>query len=107
MVKNSFEFSKEVCGQNPEYNASLDVQSIFTKIPLKKTIKICCDSLYKNQELLPNFSKNQFDKLLRAALSSNYFLFDGNIYQQIDGVAMGSHFGPSLANAFLACYEQI
>ena len=34
-------------------------------------------------------------------------MFDGIIYQQIDGVAMGSPLGPSLANAFLAHYEQI
>ena len=74
---------------------------------MEKTIKICCVSLYKNQELLSNFSENQFEKPLSAALSNNYFLFNGNIYQQVDGVAMGSPFGPSLANAFLARYEQI
>ena len=87
-VKNSFEFSKEICEQNPEYfMASLDVESLFTNIPLEETIKICFDSLYKNQELLCNISKNQCEKLLRAAFSNNYFLFDGIIYQQVDGVA--------------------
>ena len=54
-----------------------------------------------------NINKNQFEKLLRAALSKNYFLFNGSIYQQTDGVAMGSPPGPSLANAFLAHYEQV
>ena len=34
-------------------------------------------------------------------------LFDNIIYQQVDGVAMGSPLGPSLANAFVAHYEQI
>ena len=34
-------------------------------------------------------------------------MFDGIIYEQIDGVAMGSPLGPSLANDFLAHYEQI
>ena len=107
-VKNGFEFSKEICEQNPDYfMASLDVEFLFTNIPLEETIKICCDSLYKNQELLCNISKSQFEKILRAALSSNYFLFDGSIYQQIDGVAMGSSLGLSLAKAFLALYEQI
>ena len=101
-VKYSFEFSKEICEPNPEYfMASLDVESLFTNIPLEETIKICCDSLYKNQELLCNISKNQFEKLLRAILSNNYFLFDGIIYEQIDGVAMVSLLGPSLINAFL------
>ena len=58
-AKNSFEFSKEICEQNPEYfSASLDVESLFTNMPLEETIKICCDSLYENQELLCNISKN-------------------------------------------------
>ena len=87
--------------------ASLDIESLFTNIPLEETIKICCDSLYKNRELLFNISKNQFEKLLRAAFSNSYFLFGGIIYEQIDVVAMGSPLGPSLANAFLAHYEQI
>ena len=73
---------------------------------MEETIKICCDSLYKNRELLSNISKNQFEKLLRPALCSNCFFFDGIVYQQVDGVAMGSPLGPSLANAFLAHYEQ-
>ena len=60
-------------------------------------IKSCCVTSVKIS--LRNF--------LRAALSNNYFLFDGIIYQQIDGAAMGSPLGPSLANAFLAHYEQI
>ena len=87
--------------------ASLNVVSLFTNIPLKETIKICCDSLYKYQQLLCNISENQFKKLFRALLSNNYSLFDGIIYQQTDGVAMGPPLGPSLANAFLAHYEQI
>ena len=102
-----FEFSKEICGQNPEYfMTSLDVESLFTNIPLEEIIKICCESLNKNQELLCNISKNQFEKLLRAALSNNYFLFDSITNQQVDGITMGSPLGPSLAYA-LAHYEQI
>ena len=102
-VKNSFEFSKEICEQNPEYfMASLDVESLFINIPLKETIKICCDSPYKNQEMLCNISKNQFEKLLRAAHRNNCFLFEVTVYQQVDRVAMASPLRPSLANAFLA-----
>ena len=100
-------FSKEICEQNSKYFvASLDVECLFTNIPLEETIKICCDSLYKNQELLSNINKNQFGKLLRAALWNNYFLFDGILYQRVEGVTMGSPLSPSLASAFLA-HEQI
>ena len=87
--------------------ASLDVESLSTNIPLEETIKICCDSLYKNQELLSNINKNQFRKLLRAPLCNNFFLFDGIVYQQVYGVAMGYPLDPSLANAFLVHYEKI
>ena len=87
--------------------ASLDFESLSTNILFEETIKICYDSLYKNQELLSNINKNQFEKLLRTALCSNYFLFDGIVYQQVDGVAIGSPLSPRLANALLAHYEQI
>ena len=86
---------------------SLDIESLFTNIHLEITIKIYCDSLYKNHKLLSNINKNQFEKLLRVALCSNYFLLDGIAYQQVDDVAMGSPWGPSLANAFLTHYKQI
>ena len=73
---------------------SLNVESFFTNIPLEETIKICCDPLYRNQELLSNITKNQFKKLLRAVLCNNYFLFDGIVYKQVDGGSHGFPFGP-------------
>ena len=55
--------------------ASLDVESLFTNIPFEETIKIFCDSLYKNQELLSNISKNQFEKRLKTcALQQLFFV---------------------------------
>ena len=89
------------------FMTSLDVDSFFTNIPLEETIKTCCYSLRKNKELLSNINKNQFEKLLSAALCNNYFLFDGIIYQKVDGVAIRSPLGPSLANAFLAHCKQL
>ena len=45
-VENNFEFSKEICEQNSEcFMASLDIEPLFTNIPLEETINICCDSL--------------------------------------------------------------
>ena len=38
---------------------------------------------------------------------NDHLLFDGIVYQQVGGVAVGSPVGPSLANAFLAHYKQI
>ena len=76
---------------------SPDLESLFIDIPLEETIKICCDSLYKNQKLLSNINKNQSEKCLKTAICNNRFLFDGIVYQQVN--MDGSHgfpFGPKL-----------
>ena len=107
-IKNSFEFAKEFIEQDSGlYMASLDVESIFTNIPLEETINISCDFLFSNEAKINNFNRNNFEKLFRMALQNNFFNFDGKIYKQTDGVAMGSLLGPSLANAFLCFHEQI
>ena len=107
-IKNSFEFAKEVIEQDSGlYMASLDVESLFTNIPLEETINISCDSLFSNEAKINNFNRNDFEKLFRMALQNNFFNFDGKIYKQTDGVAMGSPLGSSLANAFLSFHEQI
>ena len=36
----------------------------------------------------------------------SYFIFNGLLYKQIDGVAMGSPLGPSLANTFMSYHEK-
>ena len=41
-IKYSFVFTEKIIEQNSEYSmGSLDVDSIFTKIPLEETINIC------------------------------------------------------------------
>ena len=76
-IKNSFEFAKDVIEQDSGlYMASLDVESLFTNIPLEETINISCDSLFSNEIKINNFSRNDFEKLFRMALQNN-FNFDG------------------------------
>ena len=41
-LKDSFEFAKVICEQNSDlYMASLDVDSLFTNVPLDETSGIC------------------------------------------------------------------
>jgi len=44
--------------------------------------------------------------LLRAATKDQLFTFNGQLYEQIDGVAMGSPLGPPLANVFMCSNEE-
>ena len=46
-------------------------------------------------------------ELLHLCTKNVYFTFDGEIYIQIDGVAMGSPLGPVLANIVLVELEKI
>ena len=46
-VKDSFSFYKEMHQQDPNLHmASFDMQSLFTNIPLDKTINICVDLVF-------------------------------------------------------------
>ena len=107
-ILNSFSFNKEVLQQDPSLvMGSLDVDALFTSIPLNETIRISVDELFKNQNSVGNFTKKEFKTLLDLACKNALFIFDDTYYHQIDGVAMGSPLGPRLANVFMNYYEQI
>ena len=68
---------------------------------------MCCDSLFSNYAKVNNTNRIDFEKLLRAALQNNFFSFEGKISKQIDGAAVGSPLGLTLANTFLCLQEKI
>ena len=82
-----------------------DVASLFTNIPLEKTIQICLDTYRDEQIEQPSLTEMLLKKLLLKATSDVEFGFDGIMYWQIDGVAMGSPLGPVLANIFMGYCE--
>ena len=86
--------------------ASLVVDSLFTNIPLDETINICTESIFNECDTVEGLNKSEFKELLSLATKESYFIFNELLYKQIDGVAMGSPLGPTLANAFLCFYEK-
>ena len=56
--------------------------------------------------IINGIKKAEFQHLLRLATKESLFIFDGEIYSQTDGVAMGSPLGPTLANIFLCFHEK-
>ena len=85
---------------------SFDFESLFTNIPLDETIKICAERVFQQKKKVKGLLKRHFIKLLTFATKSSCFIFNGVYYCQIDGVAMGSPLGPTLANLFLAYHEE-
>ena len=85
--------------------ASLDVDSLFTNVPLDETIEICVNELFKSSQTVSGLNKQQVLEMLSLTTKENVILFDGKYYSQIDGVAMGSPLGPTFANIFLCHHE--
>ena len=77
--------------------ASLDVESLFINIPLQETIDLCVDLLFNNKPNIDGLTKTDFHELLSITISESLVLFNNEYYKQIDGVAMGSPFGPTFA----------
>ena len=73
---------------------------------MEETIEICTHKLFKESETVEGLNKSEFKELLFLATKDSHFIFDGTFYKQNNGVAMGSHLGPTLANAFLAYHEK-
>ena len=80
----------------------LDVCSLFTNVPLDKTIQIFLTKLYSLPDP-PTLPRTVLEDLLEFATKKSHFIFDGQYY---DGVAMGSPLGPVLANIFMCHFEE-
>ena len=106
-IKDSFAFAKEILDEGSSlFMASLDVDSLFTNIPLDETINICTEYIFNESDTVEGLNKSEFKELLSLATKESYFIFNELLYKQIDGVAMGSPLGPTLANAILCFYEK-
>ena len=82
-----------------------DDTSLFTNIPLSKAIDIAIYLMFESSPDI-KFTKRELQKLFRITTSEIHFTFNGSIYDQIDGVAMGSPLAPIVANLFMVFHEQ-
>ena len=110
VVSDSFQFCDVLreygVVQEDAFMCSFDVKNLFTNVPIDETIQICLDNLYRSQDIKPpSIDKCLLMKLLVKSTSAFECSFNGRMYRQIDGVAMGSPLGPVLANIFLGYCE--
>ena len=80
---------------------TLDVVSLFTNVPLAKTINIILKRVYSEELDTTNLTKRTMKRVLKDACSKTAFTFSDKIHKQIGGVLMRSPFGPLLANVFM------
>ena len=72
-VTDSFHIAEKSCKQDPNlYTASLDVDSLFTDIPLYEAADVCIDSLCNNNENTPKITKDVYRDLVNAAPKNSF-----------------------------------
>ena len=83
---------------------SYDISNMYTNIPIEKTLNIIKENLEKQNKIHKN-EINELINLLKIVLQYNYFQFNGKIYQQNQGLTMGSPLSGLLANIYLNYLE--
>ena len=108
-----FQFSQDI--RNTSIDAdhmlvSYDVTALFTNAPAHETITILVEKAFSdnwfNDTYDLNLSKDQLRELLELAATNQLFQLNGMLYEQVDGVAMGSPLGPLLVNTFMCSIEE-
>nr|VZI15882.1 unnamed protein product [Spirometra erinaceieuropaei] len=105
--RDTFEFIDDIkdLNVNGMVMFSLDVSSLFTNVPVTETVDYICDFLSASQQEIGLPTKALKELLLKCTLNVQ-FLFDNQLYRQVDGVAMGSPLGPLLADVFMGKLER-
>ncbi|KAA3680386.1 uncharacterized protein DEA37_0014864 [Paragonimus westermani] len=106
-IKDSFELISDLDRINlaNELMCSIDVQSLFTNVPLHETIDYICELVEMSHTSLP-LPTDILKETLLLCTENVSFRFLEQSYRQIDGVAMGSPLGPIIADFFMLKIEQ-
>ena len=100
----------KLCNTCEQYNninvPYKDVKSLFTYVPLDFTIDVILRRIYNENEVHTNIKRSEMKELLLLCTKNVHFTFNNDIYQQCDGVAMGSPLGPVIAGIFMVELER-
>ena len=112
-ISDIFQFSEEIqhlqIGDS-DFLVLHDVTALFSNVPLEETIQILSTKAFNanwfNNTHNLNICEGDLIELLTIATKDQLFQFNGDLYEQIDGVAMGSPLGPLMANTFMCSIEE-
>jgi hypothetical protein len=97
-IKDSNEFIKIMRNEKVKLEdilISFDFVFIFTKIPLDEAIQV-----------VKEVTNLETTKLVEICLCSTFFSYQGEFYEQINDVAMGSPLSPIIANIFMENFKK-
>lgn len=109
-VNDIFQFASETQRRlvnEDDVLVSHDVTALFTNVPVSEAIQILAHKAFHdnwfNRTYDLQLDKEDLVELLEVSVKSQ---FDGELYEQTDGVAMGSPLGSLLANTFMYSLER-
>ena len=86
---------------------SFDVCSLFTNVPLSRTINIILKRIYHEKLIDTSLKRRTLKKLIKDTCQKTVFSCNNQLYEQIDGVSMGSSMGPVLASIIMTEFEKL
>ena len=84
---------------------SFDVVSLFTHVPLQRTIKVILKRVFDENQIQTDLKKATLRKLIKDTCTKTVFSCNDQLFEQVDGVSMGSSMGPLLANIIMTELE--
>ena len=85
---------------------SLDVVSLFTNVPLRKTVNISLKLVYSKKLINTSLSKRSLKRSILDTCQKTTLSFNNKLYEQIDRISMGGSLGPVLANIIMTEFEK-
>ena len=80
---------------------SLDVKSLSANVPLNEAIDIILRKVYHENKIVANILTSMLKDLFYLCTKHVHFKFNGEIYIQCDGVAMGPPLKPLFSKIFM------
>ena len=110
-VTNSAHFVSTISSEtirDNEIMVSFDVESLFTNVPIDAAVQAALQRLENDPSLADRttLTPAQIADLLTFVLRSTYFQYNGSIYEQKDGAAMGSPVSAVIANLYMESFEE-
>ena len=87
---------------------SFDVTSLYTNIPIIDTLNIIKDHVNNDDQFTRKtaISQDKFLDLVHLVLTTTWYTFNSQFYQQTDGVAMGGPASSTTAEIYMQAYER-
>ena len=110
-VTNSAHFVSTISSEtirDNEIMVSFDVELLFTNVPIDAAVQAALQRLQSDPSIADRttLTPAQIADLLTFVLRSTYFQYNGSIYEQKDGAAMGSPVSAVIAILYMESFEE-